>query len=243
MRSPHRKRIQVAVSLLGELVKAADRIKRGDAVEILKKAYQSEKIQPIRGKAVPEDIYDKEMATLYVVGKHGLKLDQEYPELFDNIFYIEGILERALHSILEDRFEVAREELAKMSPSGTIESNTVARLLRLPLTMLLLGFLSEEDFKNILHKILKVSPEEEKTVRNYAKFFIGLLLTEAIYRGEVRNRDEKEAFKKALAIRINFLKSTPSDEYVRAIAKSVYDLNDKVLEKILGNSSKHEEST
>ncbi|MEM4005526.1 MAG: DUF2192 domain-containing protein, partial [Desulfurococcaceae archaeon] len=66
MKTPHRNRIQVAVSLLGEFTKFVEEIDRVKAVEILKKTYQEKKLQPIRGKAEPPDLYDKEMATLYV---------------------------------------------------------------------------------------------------------------------------------------------------------------------------------
>lgn len=231
------------MSLLGEFIKSIDKIDRNSAVEMLKRAYQLERLQPIRGKAQPEDIYDKEMATLYVIGKCGLKLDHEYPELFERVFYIEKDLESALDDILENRYEDAREKLVKLSPSGQIESNIVARLLRIPLTKLILGFLTEEDFKNILHKTVKVFPEEERTVRNYAKFFIGLLLCEAIYKGEIKSKEEKEALKKALAIRIDFPKSIPSDEYIRAIAKSVYGLSDKVVGRVLSDISRTSEPT
>ncbi|MEM0249803.1 MAG: DUF2192 domain-containing protein [Desulfurococcaceae archaeon] len=225
--------MQVAVALLSELVKSFDNVDRSIAVEMLKKAYQAHKLQPIRGKAQPPDIYDKEMATLYIIGKYGLKLDQEYPELFEKVFYVEEALECTLNSVLEGKLKEAREKLKELSPSGTIDSNIIARLLRMPLTKLTLGFLSEEEFKNVLYKVLEAFPEEERTVMNYAKFFVGLKLAELIFKGEVRSREEKEALKKALAIRIGFSKSVPSDEYVKAIAKSVFSVSDKVLEKLL----------
>lgn len=233
MKAPHRARVQAAVAILSELVKNIDEVDRAKAVELLKKVYQEKKISPIRGRAQPVDIFDKELATLYVVGKYGLKLDQESPELFEKVFYVEQTLEEALKDILESRLEEAREKIKRVSPTGTIDSNMVARLLRIPLTMLILGFISEEEFKNILHSVKVALSEEERTVTNYARFFIGFKLAEAIYKGEVKSREEKEALKKALAIRIGFPKSTPSDDYVEAIATSVFNINRKILEKVL----------
>ncbi|MEM1596117.1 MAG: DUF2192 domain-containing protein [Desulfurococcaceae archaeon] len=234
MKTPHRNRIQVAVSLLGEFTKFVEEIDRVKAVEILKKTYQEKKLQPIRGKAEPPDLYDKEMATLYVIGKYGLKLDHDYPELFEKVFYLESNLEEVVNKILESRYQEAREKLRNLSPSGVIDSNMIARLLRIPLTKLFLGFISEEDFKNILHKVQEAFPEEEKSVSNYARFFVALKLSEAIQKGEIKTREEKEALKKALAIRIGFPRSTPSDDYVRAVAKSVFNVSDKLLNRILG---------
>lgn len=234
MKTPHRNRIQVAVSLLGEFTKSVEEIDRVKAVEILKKTYQAKKIQPIRGKAEPPDLYDKELATLYVIGKYGLRLDHDYPELFEKVFYLESNLEEVIDKVLESRHQEAREKLKSISPSGVVNSNMIARLLRIPLTKLFLGFISEEDFKIILHRVLEAFPEEEKSVSNYARFFVALKLSEAIQKGEVKTREEKEALKKALAIRIGFPKSTPSDDYVRAVAKSVFNVNEKLLDKVLG---------
>jgi hypothetical protein len=233
VKAPHRARIQAAVAILSELVKNVDEVDRAKAVELLKKVYQERRISPIRGKAQPADIFDKELATLYVVGKYGLNLDQESPELFEKVFYVEQTLEEALKDMLESRFEEAREKIKRVSPTGTIDSNMVARLLRIPLTMLILGFMSEEEFRNILHSVKAAISEEERTVTNYARFFIGFKLAEAIYKGEVRSREEKEALKKALAIRVGFPKSTPSDDYVEAIATSVFNIDRKVLDKVL----------
>jgi len=72
MKPPHKNRIQAAVTILSELTKQLDSIDRAKAVSVLKSMYESRKIQPIRGKSQPPDLYDKEMATLYVIGKYGL---------------------------------------------------------------------------------------------------------------------------------------------------------------------------
>ncbi|MEM0059782.1 MAG: DUF2192 domain-containing protein [Desulfurococcaceae archaeon] len=36
-------------------------------------------------------------------------------------------------------------------------------------------------------------------------------------------------------MRTGFPKSTPSDDYVRAIAKSVFNINDKLLDRVLSS--------
>lgn len=232
MKTPHRVRIQIAVSILSEMVKSINEIDRVKAIELLKNTYQARKLQPIRGKTQPQDLYDKEMATLYVVGKYGLQLDQEYPELFEKIFYVEQSLDEAVNSLISLDYTRARELLKKISPSGVIDGNTVARMLRIPLTKFILGFMSEEEFKTTLHKAIEAFPEEEKTIKNYVRFYIGLKIAESILKGEIKSREEKEALKKALAIRIGFPRVTPSDDYILSIAKSVYRIPDKTLGRI-----------
>lgn len=233
MKLPYKKRIQVAVELLSELAKQVDTISRSQAVELLRTSYQQFKIKPIKGKSTPPDIYDKELATLYVVGKYGLKLDAEMPELFDKVFYIEKALEEAVNHVLSGKYEEARELLKKVSSTGVVDSNIVARMLRIPLVKYILGFETEEYFGKVLKKTLEAFPEEEKTVKNYAKFYVSLKLAEMIYRGEIKTREEKEAYKKALAIRIGFPTSTPSDEYVRVVAKDVFAISDSMLNKVI----------
>lgn len=233
MKSPYRKRIQVAVRILSEFTKRLGELDRATAVEILRKTYTECRLQPIRGRNVPPDIYDKEMSVLYVVSKYGLRLDEEHPELHTKIFYIEETLESAINDIVSGNFSEAREKLRSISPTGVIDSNTVARLLRIPLTKSILGFTSEEEFRDILQGVLKAVPEEERTVVNYVKFYVSLKLAEAIYRGEVRSREVKEAYKKALAIRLGFPKATPSDSYVWEIARAVFNLSEKKLSGVL----------
>jgi hypothetical protein len=233
VKSPYRKRIQVAVKVLSELTKRLNEIDRPAAVEILRKIYTEHRLQPIRGKATPPDIFDKEMATLYVISKYGLKLNEEHPELHTKIFYLEEMLDSVINSILSGGIREAREKLKSLSPIGVIDSNTVARLLRIPLIKLILGFAEEKDFQDILHRVREAIPEEEKTVINYVKFYISLKIAEAIFRGEIKSREVKEAYKKAIAIRLGFPKATPSDSYVFEIARAVFNISEKKLTSIL----------
>lgn len=231
--SPYKKRLQVAVSILSDLTKNWAQLSREDVVRKLEETYKRHGIEPLRGRANPPDIYDKEMATLYVVGKYGLLLHQEYPEIFSRIFFKEEILESAIDSILSGNYEQARQTLKNISPTGVVDSNAIARMLRMPMTKLVLGFSSEDEFVKIIRKTAEAFPEESKTVENYVKFFVAFKTAEAISRGEVRNREYKEAYKKALAIRLGFPKAVPGDRYVADIATEVFGVDENTLSKIL----------
>ncbi len=240
-RKPYKRRIQLAINLLSEMIKRGELIDRSKAVELLRKTYERYKLKPLKGKATPQDIYDKEMSSLYVIGKYGLGLHEEYPGLFNKIFYLERIYEEVIDRILQGDYESARNILKGASPSGVIDSNTLARMLRVEFTKAVLGFTDEERFSRILKETMKAFPEEEKTIRNYVRFYIAFKIAEGIYRGEIRNRAYKEAYKRALALRLGFPQSTPSDEYVAIIAKEVFNIPDKIIEKTL--SIKKEEKT
>lgn len=240
-RNPYRRRIKVLVDIFNNVLNQYKEITRQDVVDILRKTYERSKIKPLKGRANPPDLYDKELASLYVVGKYGLGLQEDYPELFNKIFYVEEAFEKAIEHILKNDFEKARELLKTISSSNVIDSNTVARMLRIPFTKLLMGFLSEEKFTKILLKTLEAIPEEERTVKNYVRFYIAFKLAESIYRGEIRNREYKEAFKRALAIRLGFPHVLPNDEYIAIIAHEVFGVIDKILVKTLSLKKSYNE--
>jgi hypothetical protein len=242
IRNPYKKRIQIAVTILSDILRRGDEISREKAVEILQKQYRKYGITPLKGKATPTDIYDKELASLYIVGKYGLGLHEEYPGLFKKIFYLEETYEEIIDKILSGEYESARNMLKGTSASGVIDGNSVARLLRIPFTKLVMGFISEEEFSKILHKAMEAFPEEQRTVENYVRFYVGYKVAEAIYRGEARNRAYKEALKRSIALRLGFPTSTPSDEYIAAIAREVFGVPDRILGKVLKLEKEKEEA-
>ncbi len=232
-KNPYRKRIQIIVDLLGEIIRKGNVTSREELRELIKETYEKHGIVPIKGKATPPDLYDKEIASLYVIAKYGLALDDEYPSLFDNLFRTEEKYEEAIKNILENNYEEARKNLIEASSQGQIDSNTVARMLRVAFTKLLFGFITEDEFAKILKKTAEAIPEEERTVRNFVRFYIAFKVAEMISRGEIRNKGFKEASKKAIGLRLGFPRIAPRDDYIEAIAKEVFMVPDKVLEKVL----------
>ena len=238
-RSPYKKRIQAAVEILGEALKNPG-ITRDKLIGLMKRIYGRHRLSPLRGKAFPPDIYDKELATLYVIGRYGLGIDMDYPEQFKSLFYREIAYEEAVEAILGRRYEEARRILEEQSPGRVIDSNTLARMLRVPFTKLVLGFISEDEFREILRRTREAFPEEERTVRSYARFYIAYRIAEKIYRGEIRNKLSKEIAKQALAAQIGFDKTVPGDDYIGIIAREVFNVPEHVLEKILYTPQKTE---
>ncbi len=231
-KNPYRKRIQLAVDILGEVIGRND-IDRYKLIELMKYKYSKAKIQPIRGKAFPPDIYDKELATLYVIGRYGLGIDIDYPELFNKIFDKETSLDQALEAVLKGDYSKARKLLIEVSPARVIDSNTLARMLRVGFTKTILGFINENVFFELLHKCIEAFPEEQHTVQNFVRFYIAFKLAEEIYSGRVRDRITKEAFKQALAVKMGFPRIMPNDKYIYTIATEVFNINKRILEKVL----------
>lgn len=239
-RESMRNRINAAMEALSRILqeKIMDREK---ATSILEDTYRKRAIQPLRGKAWPNDIWDKEMATLYVIAKYALMLNEENPELFHKLFNYEETLEEAANTILEKSPEDARK-IVLFLLGGQIDDNTVARLLRVLTTKVVTGFEDEDKLIKLLQALPKVFPEQERTVRKYARFYIALRVAQSIAMREIRSRIAKEAFKQALAARIGLPRIMPDDEYIAFIATNVFEVPRKKLSRILGAKERSKKS-
>lgn len=235
-RELHRTRIDAAMEVLSELF-SRENVSREEARRLLEESYRRRALQPIRGKAWPPDIWDKEIATLYAIAKYALMLNEEDEERFSKLFGYEETLEDAAEILLEKPPEEARR-LVLFLLGGSIDDNTIARLLRVETTKMLLGFSDEDRVIELLKRLAEAFPEYSQTVRKYARYFIALRVAEAIASGEARSRIAKEALKQALAARIGLEKIMPDDEYIEFIATTVFSVPKRRAERLLGGEKR-----
>jgi hypothetical protein len=208
-------------------------LSRGDVVKILKDVYEKESIKPLKGASNPSDLYDKELISLYVVGKHGMGLEEQYPELFDRIFGDEVKFESAIDIALREPIDRAAEKIKTIL--GDLSDNTLARILRLKMTEVFFGFSGNESFVNIVKVLSKAFPTKTRTVENYTRFYIAFKVAEAIAKGKVRDKISKEALKHALALEIGLSdkRKLPDDSYISRIAVEVFNVPQRSLMGIL----------
>ncbi len=211
-----------------------EELSRDEVTYMLKRAYEQERISPLRGASLPEDIYDKEMASLYVVGKYGMGLEEQYPDLFDKVFYPEIKYEKIIEILLTSSPEEAKDKILAIL-GGNLDDNTIARILRLEFTKIYFGFANEEDLKRVATALARVFPEKERIVSKYIRFYIAFKVASRIYRGEIRDRLTKEAIKQGTALSFSdFHGSIPDDKYIRKIASEVFRVPRRVLDNVLG---------
>jgi len=225
------KRIKVATEIASALF-SKNIVDREAVQKLLMEVYREHALQPMRGKAWPEDIWDKEIATIYLVAKHLLKMDEKNPEVFHKLFHLEEILEEASTIILDKEGEEARKWVLFLL-GGSINDNTLARLLRVISTGVILGFYEEGRLIELMKKIAEIFPEFERTLKKYAKYFIAMRTAQAIALGIVKDRITKEAIKQALTARIGLGPVTPDDKYIEYIARNIFELPKDKLESIL----------
>ncbi len=215
-------------------------ITRERVVEIMREYYEREGVSPIKGASNPPDLYDKELASLYVVGKHAWGLDASHPDLFDTVFGEEVKYEEAIKALLSDEPQRARLKVQAIL-GRPLDDNTIARMLRLKLTEAYFGFSHHDTFKTLLKRLVEAFPEHRKTASKYARFYIAFRIAEAIQKGEVRDRITKEAMKQALALEFSWLdKVLPDDAYIKKIAEEVFHIPRRILETILPGAKKRE---
>ncbi len=226
-RGVYRTRVSAAIDVLSRLLREHI-VDRGIAAELLKTVYEERGLSPIMGASTPPDIYDKELATLYVVARYGLGLDQEEPEWFQALFHREIAYEEAAKLILSG---APREQIEKTL--GELNENQIARMLRVATMKVLLGYSSEDELIRLLRAIPKTLPDYSQVARKFARFYIALRVAEAIATRRVRDRIAKEAEKQALAARIGLEKIIPDDKYIAIIAQKLFHLPRGRLSKML----------
>lgn len=206
---------------------------RTETVERLMEAYRRRGIGPIRGWSA-KNLYDKEMSMAYIVCRHGLGLELDVNPTLSQVFSAELKYEDISRKVLEG----ARPTDAIQKVVGSVDKNTVFRVLRLMLTAVVLGFEDEEKlFK--LHKALSQELKEyEKGFRSFMRFYIALRVAEKIATKEVRSRSEKEALKLALCLRSGVERGAPPDELISLISMEVFGVPKGVLDKVLRSVEK-----
>ena len=235
-----KRRLALLVDLWNEIIIMWDsgkEVTRDDVIEMLREAYRKEKLSPLRGASMPEDIYEKELASLYVVGKHGMGLHEQYPELFDKLFHDIMRFEQAIKILLTEDPETARAKVKALL--GDVNDNVLARMLRVKLAEVYFGFSSHESMVNTLKAIAKALPDKERLAVKYARFYIAFRVAEEIHKGTIRDRISKEAMKQALALELGITRGAiPDDKYIEKIAVEVFKVPRRILSNILSTQGR-----
>ncbi len=225
-----RKRVKAYVNALSDLI-SSDNPTRELAIQLLKKYLENANVEPFRGASKPEDIYEKEMISLYVIATRGLGVNSEFKELMSKVFSKELTYEDAYLLLTRDTSpETVREEIQSLA--GNIDESYITRVLRYALTLYHLDFEPFESVVRVLKKAHQAFPEFSEAIRRFTKFVISVKLAEEISQGIIKNKIEKEIRKQLLSLEIGLPKTTPPDDYVMKVAKITYEINDTILSRI-----------
>ncbi len=236
-------RLEVLRDLWGRVIdewESRGSLSRDEVRAMLAGAYEKAGLKPIKGASNPPDLMDKEMASLYVVGKY-MGIDQQYPELFDAVFYREVRYEEAIRVLLSEDPREARTKVEMLL--GEVSDNELARMLRLKMTEVYFGFADERELMKLIKAVAEAFPEKERIAAKYARFYTALMIARGISRGEVRSRLYKEAVKQATAVKLGGMHGVlPDDRYIATIAREVYGVPERILRGVLKLERRGEEA-
>ena len=213
--------IEVWSSILKENLKTRESIRKR-----LKETYARNSIEPFRGRS-RINLFDKELITLYLVGKYGLGLDEsEIPlKAFKKEIKLEKVVEDIVNGVS------AKDSLKKHF--NKINENIIFRVLRLVLTKILLGWEEEDLLVKIFKSFEKDFPKYEKNFKSFVRFYVALRIAEKIVKKEIRNRLEKEALKHSLCLKFGMPKNAPSDDFIRDLAINVFNGEEHEVNSVL----------
>ncbi len=186
-------------------------------------------MNPLRGKAGSALLYDKELITLYIVGRYGLGITEELSALVEKVFDVETKLDQLYREL---KASIQRGNIGEViSKIKGLDEDTFFRFLRYCFTLYALGFVDEEEFLNILRTLYKV-PELTSKVRRFTKFYVAYKMAELIARGSIRTSREKTLWKNVIAASTGIEKAVPEDLQIAIIAKKLFSVSDQLLRKI-----------
>ncbi len=225
-----RKRVKAYVDAISELILSKD-WSREKAVELVKRNLESTGVEPFRGASKPEDIYDKELISLFIVGTRGLGINKEFEGVFKEVFSKEMKYEAVIKALESDQpVEQVRTTIKSLFPE--LSENDVARILRFAVTLYYLDFKPYDFVTKVIRRLNEALPEYSETIRRFTRFFIAIKLAEEIFTGNIKTKVDKEIRKQVISLETGIERSTPSDDYVRKVAQVAYEIPEQVLRGI-----------
>ncbi|MEM1541057.1 MAG: DUF2192 domain-containing protein [Ignisphaera sp.] len=226
-----RKRVTAIVNAWSRIVKE-NILTREQAVDILKKSYEEMGIEPIRGSSASPDLYDKDMASLYIIGKLGLAINEELAkEIIENIFSIEILLEKVVDIIkkVASYDELCRDysEICK-----NLDDRLAARLLRYIFTMYYFGFIDRASYFEMLRKTYIVLRPLEETVKRFIRFVIAYEVGKKMSENEIKNKTSLNMVKNMIALDIGIPHTLPSTRYIIDVAKHFFEIPQNLVNSL-----------
>ncbi|MCY0860370.1 MAG: DUF2192 domain-containing protein [Sulfolobaceae archaeon] len=224
----YRSRIKALTDIWSQILANPAGLSREDLPLLIQKVYEENNIKPFRGFKT-ENLFDKEIISLYVVGKDGLGFFEEYKTVFERLFSDELTYDEALNLIINKKPIEAFELLNK-------NKEKLARVLRLAFTRVVFSFADEQLLINALRELHSTNVDEmQHTAESFARFYTAFKLAEGIVEGTIKSKLDYEAQKRAISITIGIKYPLPKQSYVSLIVEEVF--NTKPSKKIFSKKS------
>ncbi|AWR97094.1 DUF2192 domain-containing protein [Acidianus sulfidivorans JP7] len=221
----YKDRVKVINDLWGKILDNWKSLNRDQLIQLLKFAYEQNNIKPFRGFK-STNLYEKELITLYVIGKDGLGLYDDYKDVFDYLLNVEEKYDEIASLMMnspQEAFEKANRD-----------KDVLARALRLLFIEVILSFKEESRLSIALKKLDSCNDDAIKhTAKSFARFYTAFKLAEGIAEGIIRDKVNYIAMKKAISINIGIEYPLPKANYVALISQEVFNVRPKIIKKVL----------
>ncbi|MCX8184325.1 MAG: DUF2192 domain-containing protein [Sulfolobales archaeon] len=236
-------RLRAYINTIADMVaeiEAGNTVDRDWTVEELRKALKEVRVEPFRGIKHSEEVYEKELLSLYIVATRILRLPlKKFGNTFEEVFSNEVNLNRVA-TILKKRRDIQDVRTTIEKYLGVVDEVSLSKIIRYVTTEYYLDLINEDEAMRSIGNIIKIFPEFEDRFSRMTKFFIAVLLGSKIVSNEIKSKLELEMQKKAMIINLGLRSGAPSDEYIIDVTKIAYGgcENVKKLSETIKNSSK-----
>lgn len=240
----YKSRIEAATEIWSKIMRN-EVSSRNQLEELLYIVYKQKGIEPFRGLSKVR-IYDKEIATVYVVGKYGLGIvDGDLANALKNIFNVEILCDEIYNFLKSRNFQLSNDDdvnkLRSMVDSDVLGKKTDERgfrFLRYVFTGAIMRFFPEEDFVGSYKALAAAFPDLANAFLRYVRFYVAFKVAEDIALGRIRSVEEKKIMKYTHCLNLSLIKCAPHDRLIREVASRVYKVPKRVLDRLFPNESK-----
>ncbi|WP_069807392.1 DUF2192 domain-containing protein [Vulcanisaeta thermophila] len=239
----YKSRFEAAMEIWSRIMKN-EVSSRNQLEELLYIVYKQKNVEPFRGLSKIR-IYDKEISTVFIVGKYGLGLvDGEVTKAFSNLFNVELRCDEIYQFLKSRNFQLSIDDMEKVRK--LLDDNILGlkleergfRLLRYVFTGAIMRLMPEEDFVNTYKALATVYPDLAKAFMRYVRFYVAFRVAEDIALGNIKKPEEKKIMKYTYCLRLNLTGCVPHDKLIREIALRVYKVPRKVVDRLFPNEGK-----
>ncbi len=237
-----RARLRAYVNTIADMiaeVEAGNSISRQWVVEKLRRSLEEARVEPFRGIRHSEDVYEKELTSVYIVATRIMRLPfGRLSGIFEEVFSSEINLDRVT-TVVKRRGEPGETRSAVESYLGRADEANLSRIIRFLTTEYYLDLIGEDEAVRSVRNLVRAYPELSDKFGRMTKFFVAVVVGSKIATDEIRAAIDMEARKKAIAISLGLSRGAPSDEYLVDVAKIVYGNGGSIrrLAEVLKNRS------
>ncbi|MEL9991437.1 MAG: DUF2192 domain-containing protein [Thermoproteus sp.] len=230
----HRDRVEASLEVLEKALKGEITTRLG-LVEALREAYRKRGVEPLRGFST-EAIFDKELATVHVVGVYGAGVIS--PGDLDGIFYIENKAHAVL-DIVRGITEVVTDEVKAKIKNIVVDikgkdlEDKVFRFLRYVFTGTVLGVFAEPLFVKSVRTAEAAYPDMGEKFVRYMAFYTAYKIAELIAMDAIRGPNDLKIYKYSYCLQLGFQKCKPSDKLIKEVAVNIYKVDKAKVNRLL----------